>query len=56
MVAGELRVMLVLLGRKIMIYTHGGWGAQGGGAFSSKDPTQVDRSAASSAVTWRNPL
>jgi len=46
MVAGELRVMLVLLGRKIMIDTHGGWGAQGGGAFSGTDPTQLDRSAA----------
>merc|ERR1712098_898220 len=35
-----------LTGRKIIIDTHGGWGAHGGGAFSGKDPTKVDRSAA----------
>jgi len=35
-----------LTGRKIIIDTYGGWGAHGGGAFSSKDPTKVDRSAA----------
>jgi S-adenosylmethionine synthetase len=33
-------------GRKIIIDTYGGWGAHGGGAFSGKDPTKVDRSAA----------
>merc|ERR1711967_220710 len=31
---------------KFIIGTYGGWGAHGGGAFSGKDPTKVDRSAA----------
>merc|ERR1711998_419367 len=35
-----------LTGRKIIIDTYGGWGTWGGGAFSGKDPTKVDRSAA----------
>merc|ERR1711903_261364 len=35
-----------LTGRRIIIDTYGGWGAHGGGAFSGKDPTKVDRSAA----------
>merc|ERR1712118_377227 len=35
-----------LTGRKIIIDTYGGLGAHGGGAFSGKDPTKVDRSAA----------
>merc|ERR1712061_821944 len=35
-----------LTGRKIIIDTYGGWGAHGGGAFSGKNPTKVDRSAA----------
>merc|ERR1711871_1818734 len=35
-----------LTGRKIIIDTYGGCGAHGGGAFSGKDPTKVDRSAA----------
>merc|ERR1712203_1055348 len=35
-----------LTGRKIIIDTYGGWGAHSGGAFSGKDPTKVDRSAA----------
>merc|ERR1712125_138616 len=35
-----------LTGSKIIIDTYGGWGAHGGGAFSGKDPTKVDRSAA----------
>ncbi|CAA2979719.1 S-adenosylmethionine synthase 2 [Olea europaea subsp. europaea] len=35
-----------LTGRKIIIDTYGGWGAHGGGAFSGKDPTKVDRSDA----------
>merc|ERR1711915_669188 len=35
-----------LTSRKIIIDTYGGWGAHGGGAFSGKDPTKVDRSAA----------
>lgn len=33
-------------GRKIIVDSYGGWGAHGGGAFSGKDPTKVDRSAA----------
>ena len=35
-----------LTGRKIIVDTYGGWGAHGGGAFSGKDPTKVDRSGA----------
>jgi len=35
-----------LTGRKIIIDSYGGWGAHGGGAFSGKDPSKVDRSAA----------
>ncbi len=35
-----------LTGRKIMVDTYGGWARHGGGAFSGKDPTKVDRSAA----------
>lgn len=35
-----------LTGRKIIVDTYGGHGAHGGGAFSGKDPTKVDRSAA----------
>lgn len=35
-----------LTGRKIIVDTYGGWAAHGGGAFSGKDPTKVDRSAA----------
>ncbi|PFH36348.1 S-adenosyl methionine synthetase [Besnoitia besnoiti] len=38
-----------LTGRKIIIDTYGGWGAHGGGAFSGKDSTKVDRSAAYAA-------
>merc|ERR1712061_533414 len=38
-----------LTGRKIFVDTHGGWGAHGGGAFSGKDYTKVDRSAAYAA-------
>jgi S-adenosylmethionine synthetase len=34
-----------LTGRKIIIDTYGGWGRHGGGAFSGKDPSKVDRSA-----------
>lgn len=34
-----------LTGRKIIVDTYGGWAAHGGGAFSGKDPTKVDRSA-----------
>ncbi|CEH18183.1 s-adenosylmethionine synthetase [Ceraceosorus bombacis] len=36
-------------GRKIIVDTYGGWGAHGGGAFSGKDFSKVDRSAAYSA-------
>ena len=35
-----------LTGRKIIVDTYGGWGAHGGGAFSGKDYSKVDRSAA----------
>src|SRR5437764_14684675 len=35
-----------LTGRKIIVDTYGGRGRHGGGAFSGKDPTKVDRSAA----------
>lgn len=38
-----------ITGRKIIVDTYGGWGAHGGGAFSGKDPTKVDRSAAYAA-------
>ena len=38
-----------LTGRKIIVDTYGGWGAHGGGAFSGKDATKVDRSAAYAA-------
>ncbi len=34
-----------LTGRKIIVDTYGGWGRHGGGCFSGKDPTKVDRSA-----------
>lgn len=35
-----------LTGRKIIVDTYGGHGSHGGGAFSGKDPSKVDRSAA----------
>jgi S-adenosylmethionine synthetase len=38
-----------LTGRKIIVDTYGGWAPHGGGAFSGKDPTKVDRSAAYAA-------
>merc|ERR1712178_137627 len=38
-----------LTGRKIVVDTYGGWGAHGGGAFSGKDYSKVDRSAAYAA-------
>jgi S-adenosylmethionine synthetase len=40
-----------LTGRKIICDTYGGWGGHGGGAFSGKDPTKVDRSG-SYAARW----
>jgi len=39
-----------LTGRKIIVDTYGGWGSHGGGAFSGKDPTKVDRSASYAAT------
>ena len=44
-----------LTGRKIIVDTYGGWGAHGGGAFSGKDFSKVDRSAAYTA-RWIGPL
>ena len=38
-----------LTGRKIIVDTYGGYGRHGGGCFSGKDPTKVDRSAAYAA-------
>ena len=38
-----------LTGRKIIVDTYGGYARHGGGAFSGKDPTKVDRSAAYAA-------
>lgn len=38
-----------LTGRKIIVDTYGGWGRHGGGCFSGKDPTKVDRSGAYAA-------
>jgi S-adenosylmethionine synthetase len=35
-----------LIGRKIIVDTYGGFAGHGGGAFSGKDPSKVDRSAA----------
>jgi hypothetical protein len=42
-----------LTGRKIIVDTYGGACPHGGGAFSGKDPSKVDRSAAYAAATWR---
>ena len=39
-----------LTGRKIIVDTYGGKGAHGGGAFSGKDPSKVDRSASDAAL------
>ena len=41
-----------LTGRKIIVDTYGGWGAHGGGAFSGKDPSKVDRSE----LIWQDGL
>ena len=41
-----------LTGRKIIVDTYGGAAPHGGGAFSGKDPTKVDRSAAYAAAIW----
>jgi len=45
-----------LTGRKIIIDTYGGWGAHGGGAFSGKDPTKVDRSGESCMCVHDSPV
>ena len=45
-IMGEVRSKEGLTGRKIIVDTYGGKGAHGGGAFSGKDPSKVDRSAA----------
>jgi len=45
-----------LTGRKIIVDTYGGWGAHGDGAFSGKDPSKVDRSAAYAARWVANSL
>ena len=42
-----------LTGRKIIVDTYGGKGAHGGGAFSGKDPSKVDRSAAYAGTPYR---
>ena len=42
----DLMEILDLTGRKIIVDTYGGMGRHGGGAFSGKDPSKVDRSAA----------
>jgi hypothetical protein len=41
-----------LTGRKIIVDTYGGAAPHGGGAFSGKDPTKVDRSPPKPAATW----
>ena len=41
-----------LTGRKIIVDTYGGYFRHGGGAFSGKDPSKVDRSAAAYAARW----
>jgi S-adenosylmethionine synthetase len=41
-----------LTGRKIIVDTYGGACPHGGGAFSGKDPSKVDRSAAYARATW----
>lgn len=45
-VSGGPKADAGLTGRKIIVDTYGGWAPHGGGAFSGKDPTKVDRSAA----------
>ena len=48
-VIGGLQGDTGLTGRKIIVDTYGGFSRHGGGAFSGKDPTKVDRSAAYAA-------
>jgi S-adenosylmethionine synthetase len=45
-----------LTGRKIVVDTYGGWGAHGGGSFSGKDPSKMDRSGAYAARWVANSL
>ena len=45
-----------LTGRKIIVDTYGGMARHGGGCFSGKDPSKVDRSAAYAAVMWQKIL
>lgn len=45
-VSGGAKADCGLTGRKIIVDTYGGWGGHGGGAFSGKDPSKVDRSGA----------
>ena len=57
----DLKGMRVLTGRKIIVDTYGGYARHGGGAFSGKDPTKVDRSASYAARyvaknSWRRDL
>ena len=44
-----------LTGRKIIVDTYGGMGRHGGGAFSGKDPSKVDRSAAYACLLYTSP-
>ena len=46
---GKIDKAITQIGRKIIVDTYGGKGAHGGGAFSGKDPSKVDRSAAYAA-------
>ncbi len=45
-VSGGPQADVGLTGRKVIVDTYGGWSRHGGGAFSGKDPTKIDRSAA----------
>ena len=45
-IGGPEAVDAELIGRKIIVDTYEGWGAQGGWAFSGKDPSKVDRRGA----------
>ena len=47
--SGKIDKAITQIGRKIIVDTYGGKGAHGGGAFSGKDPSKVDRSAAYAA-------
>ena len=44
-----------LTGRKIVVDTYGGFARHGGGAFSGKNPTKVDRSAAYACLLYTSP-